>query len=861
MKQKLQFHLNRWLRIAMSLWLLAPEGVLSPAPVFADIPSDSFTLTVRPLDQFPPAPITDLAALAGSTEGQVTLAWTAPHEDDVASPSGNPAASYQVRYSTYSADSVASTTTWWNQAGPINGAPAPALPGTSELFLVPTYLEPGATLYFAIRSMDDSAPTNTSDVDVKAYTAGQQAFAVVFDSAPATPQNLSGSQGSGQVNLSWDAVSAQDLDYYLIQRSTTSFSTTPFDIIVDSGTLSTIDAGLTDGTTYSYRIQAVDKGGPSFLGNALASLPSANIDVVPGASGAPNAPSLAADAGGTTATQIRWVLTDNANNETGLYVYRTSPFPGTRVSGNLAFGSPVTGGTTGYIETGLTPNTPYMRVGEAYNVSGSSFSAEITAYTMANPPVNSRAAAVSTHSITVEWDANGNPGYTDYEVEYAQNAAFTNAVGAGSTENLTMTLFNLDANTNYWIRVRARNEANSFTSYDVSVATRTEKSKDVTPPKAPAGVWAEWLKLSPTEGQMRLHWRNVTENEDGTPFDDAAAEPYKVYRSDTLQMDTLTPWPKVWSAPTPAQGQGDGFGPSTEDMLETNKIYYYRVRAIDAAGNESPDSMIVQAKGDGSELNVLATGSNMRSRVAIPVEVARGTLLRETNGLDEDVVVKATEILEEEQGRVVTSVQFDAFRTSDGSVVKNFVIRPALGTVMVGYEVANGQVIQGNPALKAAGAPTPASGAPMLDASKANQQLALFWFNGVEWVKVGGTVDTTNQVVQLRTGRLGRYQVRQALRVGPASLTRVYPQIFTPNGDGWNDKVVFEFDNPALMPLKGEIFDVSGAKVADLVAGPNIDTSLEWDGKKSGTAVPGGVYIYQIEVGGDTVNGTVVVAK
>jgi len=38
--------------------------------------------------------------------------------------------------------------------------------------------------------------------------------------------------------------------------------------------------------------------------------------------------------------------------------------------------------------------------------------------------------------------------------------------------------------------------------------------------------------------------------------------------------------------------------------------------------------------------------------------------------------------------------------------------------------------------------------------------------------------------------------------------------------------------------------------VADLKAGPNPDSTLEWDGKDSGEkVVPGGIYMYQIDVG------------
>ncbi len=129
---------------------------------------------------------------------------------------------------------------------------------------------------------------------------------------------------------------------------------------------------------------------------------------------------------------------------------------------------------------------------------------------------------------------------------------------------------------------------------------------------------------------------------------------------------------------------------------------------------------------------------------------------------------------------------------------------------------------------------------------------------------MGGDVDTTTQEVSFRTSRLGSYQVRQATRLSDVSLVQVYPRIFTPNGDGANDVVVFQFGEGNLdgKTISGEIFDLSGTKVADLSPGPDPSVTLIWDGKASnGSLVSGGIYVYQISVNGVSVNGTVVVAK
>ena len=101
----------------------------------------------------------------------------------------------------------------------------------------------------------------------------------------------------------------------------------------------------------------------------------------------------------------------------------------------------------------------------------------------------------------------------------------------------------------------------------------------------------------------------------------------------------------------------------------------------------------------------------------------------------------------------------------------------------------------------------------------------------------------------------------RAIGVGPAVLTEVAPRVFTPNGDGVNDTVVFTFDNPALVPLQGEIFDLAGAKIVDLKPGADPELSLSWDGTKNGEPAPGGAYFYQVDVSGSQANGVIILAR
>src|SRR3954466_5707703 len=82
----------------------------------------------------------------------------------------------------------------------------------------------------------------------------------------------------------------------------------------------------------------------------------------------------------------------------------------------------------------------------------------------------------------------------------------------------------------------------------------------------------------------------------------------------------------------------------------------------------------------------------------------------------------------------------------------------------------------------------------------------------------------------------------RAMTLGDLTFS-VYPRIFTPNGDGANDRAQFHFVNPQDLPVEGEVFDLTGAKVADLApAGADPAALLAWDGKDtSGRNVPSGV--------------------
>lgn len=237
--------------------------------------------TVYLPDLSPPEPVADLFASGPPVEGRVDLTWTAPLEDSgVPIPKTRPVANYTLRIATFSADSVSSTTTWWNAAQDVAGEPTPVDPGSPQSMTLLT-LDPGVTYYFAIKSQDLAG--NISPIDTLSLVGGSpQAFAVVFDSAPAAPTGLIFTNiWPSSASFTWTAPPAFDLDFYRIHVD----STTPYDfadeyvLVVGAVSTSYTHTGLTPGNDYQYYVTAVDKGAPAFPGFALESSSSNFISI------------------------------------------------------------------------------------------------------------------------------------------------------------------------------------------------------------------------------------------------------------------------------------------------------------------------------------------------------------------------------------------------------------------------------------------------------------------------------------------------------------------------------------------------------------------------------------------------------
>ncbi|MBL0059214.1 MAG: gliding motility-associated C-terminal domain-containing protein [Elusimicrobia bacterium] len=144
----------------------------------------------------------------------------------------------------------------------------------------------------------------------------------------------------------------------------------------------------------------------------------------------------------------------------------------------------------------------------------------------------------------------------------------------------------------------------------------------------------------------------------------------------------------------------------------------------------------------------------------------------------------------------------------------------------------------------------------LVDGTGADEKLLrIYWFDGIEWRVVGGSVDVVNNLVSASISHFSVFGLFPA--GGPVTAESVRPKekIFTPNGDGVWDAAVFNI-NVGDGPIEIQIFNVRGERVRLITNVP------EWDGRDDdGKVVENGTYVYRLTGQGLTVTGMIAVAR
>ncbi|MBN2408010.1 MAG: hypothetical protein JXJ19_09980 [Elusimicrobia bacterium] len=289
---------------------------------------------------------------------------------------------------------------------------------------------------------------------------------------------------------------------------------------------------------------------------------------------------------------------------------------------------------------------------------------------------------------------------------------------------------------------------------------------------------------------------------------------------------------------------------STETLKFTvpvkDKVYYYRVITVSPSGKKSPGCLAIDTS---EERNHIYCSRDMNAWVEIP-----DSFIDELYAYGNQIIKLDLKKYEDDAEDFLLC--YDVKAMGGRTKIEDFIFKKTrLGPkVQISYQHLSEKGSISN--IQAAG----------------DLKLAMFWFNGIEWIKLGGVNDTSKGRTYTRARRLGKYGIKFARLADKFTLNTVYPRIFTPDLPSEEEPIVndtkvsvnsvhFFFENPNFAEVTIKIFDITGAEVKRNLRREG-ENSMVWDGRDDdGNVVRGGIYIYQIESDGEVINGTIVVAK
>lgn len=419
--------------------------------------------------QTPAAPATPTAVRG---DASATVTWVAPANN------GSAITGYSLDYSSNSGS------TWTNWSTTL------ASSATSETV---TGLINGTAYVFRV-SATNSIGTGSNSASSTAVTPA---------ALPGAPTLGTLTPGAANVAISWTAPASNGgfaITDYTIEYSSNSGSTWIAFTHTASTSTSTSVTGLTNGTSYVFRVKAVTS-----IGTGTASATS-DAQLVAAAPGQPNAPTIS---NGNTQATVTWVAP--AANGCAITAYKVE-YSSNAGSTWSVFSSSVS--TLSSTVSGLTNGTAYVFKVSASNCMGfGAASASSTSVTPNPTPAASSTLTVAgagSSTVTLTWTAVvSSPAVTDYLVEYSTNGGatwFTYNDGTSTTTNATLT--GLTVGQNYSFRVSALNSvgvgAASSSTASLAVAA-VPATPSVTPTVTVApGNTATVTWTNPTDGGSAL---------------------------------------------------------------------------------------------------------------------------------------------------------------------------------------------------------------------------------------------------------------------------------------------------------------------------------------------------------------------
>ncbi len=487
-----------------------------------------------------------------------------------------------------------------------------------------TGLTVGTQYRFAVRAINANGGTGNPTLVIDP---------VKVTSVPPAPRKLKAKAGDSQVTLSWTRVAAGPEDKnnfnghskilrYEYSQKTGSGDWSPWTTMIGSGAnfddftngeynayKEHVVAGLTNGTSYGFRVRAVNDNGPGahaeVSGVVVSGVPGrpSGLRAVPASKSVTLSWGVSSDGGSPiTSWQYRMKSADSFDNLPAFsYSSRWTTVPGSNAA------------TRSYVKTGLDNDKAYSFQVRAVNKNGQGSSAtspDVTPGDVPGAPTALTGGDVDRNSVTLTWTPPLDPDDTTVvndggsplvRYEYSQKAgdgewgewkaipaSGTNSASVTATARQSYKVSGLTAGTGYRFRVRAVNAAGAG-----GYAEAPQAHYPGTRPLAPTSV-----TVTPSydarlgHGKVTLSW--VPGSDGGSPV---TRWQYKIGTSasgvasstswtDICNVETVPTCTSMTSATLPRSLTANGTLPDNLIRYHDNQNLYLMVRALNSFYDE-----------------------------------------------------------------------------------------------------------------------------------------------------------------------------------------------------------------------------------------------------------------------------------
>jgi len=321
------------------------------------------------------------------------------------------------------------------------------------------------------------------------------------------------------------------------------------------------DTGLSENTTYRYRVRAYDNdsNNSGYSNTASATTPGIPPTVPGNLTATPSSPSKIG---------LSWSASTDSGGS-NLAGYKIERCMGSGCSDFTQIG---TSTATNYTDTGLNGDTTYSYQVRAYdnagNNSGYSNTDSATTPPEITPPTipGNLTGYTASGEVHLSWGAStdeGGSGLAGYKIERCMGSGCTDFAEIGTSTATNYTDSGLIQEREYNYRVRAYDNAGNSSGYSNTLSLYLP---DSIPPTAPSNLYAIWT----TADQVDLSWTAST---------DSGGSGLGGYWIERCEGSGCTDFTQIWGT--------QNLNTTYTDTGLSATTYNYRVAAFDNAGNVS----------------------------------------------------------------------------------------------------------------------------------------------------------------------------------------------------------------------------------------------------------------------------------